>query len=142
MNAPRPFVIFIDYHCGIEAYIEASSFCGSVWINGSVLLNHSHMSRSTGRNDTVGDTINMATEIVREAFDEMPVCAGGIVCGSGTAFLCSPHRQLCGSLCFDRRQLGETNRANWCLNCWGLWGMHILCQLRRETTMTNLVPLY
>ena len=37
-----------------------------------------------------------------------------------------PHRQFCGSLCFDRRQLaGETKRANWYVSTGGgLLGMH------------------
>lgn len=87
--------------------------------------------RYTGHNDAVGGTINLATKTIcdmgaRGEFHQTPLCPGGIVCGSGLAFLRSPHRQFCGSLCFDRRQLArETKPANWYVsNGGGLLGMH------------------
>ena len=119
-NARRESVIFV--YCSIEA----SSFCG--W----VLLNHTQMSRDI--QDTMMPLAALSIWPPRlfvtwgpgGKFYQTPVCPGGIVCGSGLAFLRSPHRQFCGSLCFDRRYLaGETKRANWYVSTGGgLLGMH------------------
>jgi len=120
-NARRESVIFV--YCSIEA----SSFCGTV-------EPYPNEQRYTDIRDTMMPLAALSIWPPRlfvtwgpgGEFYQTPVCPGGIVCGSGLAFLRSPHRQFCGSLCFDRRQLaGETKRANWYVSTGGgLLGMH------------------